>query len=210
MHQHHHSGEPAHAHGAPEDPERWQRMFERQQARSHLIWRWLEALQVRPGTVLADIGAGPGLASLTAARMAGPTGRIYAVDSEPGALEFLRQRWQEQHQAGVPLAPVFPVVADAARVTLPEPVDALLVTHMLHHAADPQEVLRRCRALVRPGGRAVVAEFDPQAPGAFGPPRERRIPRALLQAWLHEAGWLADELVTDQEEQYAWRLRPAP
>lgn len=188
--------------------DRWRHLFERQLSRSHLIERWLAALGVGPGSVLADIGAGSGLASLMAARRAAPHGRIYAVDVEPGALAFLADRLREEQERGGALAAVETVVADAATVQLPEPVDGLLITHVLHHVEDPIAVLRHCRRLLRPGGRAVVAEFDPNAPGAVGPPPDHRIARATLQSWLEQAGWRVEGLVSDQDEQYAWLVVP--
>lgn len=197
-------------HGQSEGDDRWHRLFQRQLARAHLIEGWLSELGVAPGRVLADVGAGPGLACLMAARRAAPDGRIYAVDVEAGALAFLADRLREARREGVALAAVEMLVADTATVELPEPVDGLLMTHVLHHVADPLAVLRRCRRLLKPYGRAVVAEFDPEGPGAVGPPREHRIPRRTLQGWLTMAGWRVERLITDEDEQYAWLVLPRP
>ncbi len=190
----------------PDD--RWSRMFQRQAARRHLIERWAAELRLPVGGAAADIGCGPGLTALAVGRLLGPQGRMYAVDTEPGALAFLAARWQEQLREGTPLARLHSVLADAAHVELPEPVDGLFLTHVLHHVPDPAAVLRRAASLLRPSGAALVAEFDPDGAGAIGPPLERRIPRWQLRAWLGATGWRVEREVSDQEEQYAWVIVP--
>lgn len=187
------------------------RLFERQQQRAHLIARWLDALGLRPGQALVDVGCGPGLGALMAAERVGPPGRVYAVDPDPQALAFLLARAGEWKASGREIAPIFAVQAAGEQLRLPEPVHAALVTHVLHHARDAVAVLRAVRATLRPEGRAVVAEFDPGGPGETGPPAGERIGLETVQAWLEAAGFEVEGSVTQgEQEQYALLVRPRP
>src|SRR2546429_5280160 len=79
----------AHArHGNPPD---LRRLMRRQLAKTRARWqrpdRVLQALRVRRGAVVADVGSGPGYFTTRLARAVGPRGRLYAVDPEPGGLK---------------------------------------------------------------------------------------------------------------------------
>lgn len=146
-----------------------------------------------------------------AAERVGPPGRVYAVDPDPEALAFLLARAGEQRAAGRQLAPIFAVQLSAEHLHLPEPAHAALVAHVLHHAADGLAVLRAVHGCLAPGGRAVVAEFDPGAPGEIGPPVERRIGSETVTAWLRAAGFEVERTVVEgEQEQYALLVRPGP
>src|SRR5579871_2971557 len=50
----------------------------------------LDAIGIKPGMVVADVGAGTGYMSLRMARRVGPTGKVYANDLQPEMLSKLR------------------------------------------------------------------------------------------------------------------------
>src|SRR2546421_10630157 len=84
----------AHArHGNPPD---LRRLMRRQLAKTRARWqrpdRVLQALRVRRGAVVADVGSGPGYFTTRLARAVGPRGRVYAVDPEPEGLKVLVKR----------------------------------------------------------------------------------------------------------------------
>src|SRR5213594_2683774 len=70
-----------------DDPERdaWQKPHE-----------VIQALELPPGSVIADIGAGTGYFSLRFAHMLGPQGKVLAVDIDPKLLERISKRAEEQ------------------------------------------------------------------------------------------------------------------
>ena len=112
----------------------------------------------------ADIGAGDGTFTRALSKLLGPNARIYAVDRDARALASLRQ-WAARDGANV-----IPVEADFTRpLQLPEQLDGLLVANALHFVRDADVVLARLAALVRPGGRVVIVEYDRRAASRWVP-----------------------------------------
>ncbi|RLE07622.1 hypothetical protein DRJ00_07785, partial [Candidatus Aerophobetes bacterium] len=56
----------------------------------------LEAIALKPGQSIADIGAGGGYFSLRFAEMVGKKGKVYALDTNPGFLEFIKNSAKEK------------------------------------------------------------------------------------------------------------------
>lgn len=143
----------------------------------------LDALSLRPGQVVCDIGAGTGYFALRAARRVGDSGRVFAVDVEPRILDVLRAKIEK---AGV--RNVTPVLAVAADPLLPpRSCDLVLVIDAYHHFPDRPHYLARLAALLRPGGRLADVDWHKQKSG-FGPPPEHRIAREDFLADAAKAG----------------------
>jgi SAM-dependent methyltransferase len=116
------------------------------------------------GGAWADIGAGDGTFTRALVELLGRDARIYAVDRDARGLASLR-RWAARDGAGV-----IPVEADfTLPLELPEVLDGLLVANALHFVRDAGVVLARLAALVRPGGRVVIVEYDRRAASRWVP-----------------------------------------
>jgi SAM-dependent methyltransferase len=140
----------------------------------------IEAAVPRATATWADIGAGDGTFTRALAKLLGSGARIYAVDRDAGALASLR-RWATRDGTDV-----IPVEADFTRpLELPERLDGLLVANALHFVRDADAVLSRLAALVRPGGRVVIVEYDRRAASRWVP---YPIPTDRLQALAASAG----------------------
>ena len=126
------------------------------------------AVPQRGGT-WADFGAGHGTFTRALAEVLGPDSRIYAMDRDRKAIAAL-QRLVDR--APVPF-PIIPVLDDFTRpVDLPglrDGLDGMLLANALHYVPDPQIVLRRLAALLRPGGRVVLIEYDRRAANRWVP-----------------------------------------
>jgi SAM-dependent methyltransferase len=113
---------------------------------------------VAPGERWADIGAGSGAFTLALADLLGPGASIVAVDRDAGAL---RANARE-------LAARFPEVAFEARIAdfvLPlelASLDGIVAANSLHFVPRDRQVetVRRLAAMLRPGGRFLVVEYD--------------------------------------------------
>ena len=125
--------------------------------------RMLDALKIKPGATVADIGAGAGYTSLRLARRVGPEGKVLATDVQPQMLAMLRENAKT---AGV--KNITPIRATQTKVNLPDAaVDLAILVDVYHEASNPEALLVGIKQALKPGGRLVLVEFrgeDPEVP----------------------------------------------
>jgi arsenite methyltransferase len=119
--------------------------------------RVIEALSLRPGQRVADLGAGGGYFTFRISRAVGDQGRVYAVDTDPDMRALIANRVAREQRANV-----VPVAAEPARPDLPEQVDLVLIVNAFHHLPELATYLPRLAPLLRPGGRVAVIEARPK------------------------------------------------
>lgn len=121
---------------------------------SRHVSEWLlSRLELRPGQTVLEIGAGPGLTGLEAARAVGPSGVLICTDFSPEMIEVARRRAQAEGVDNVEFA-----VMDAEDMHLPDDAaDAVVCrfAYMLMH--DQTAALAHTRRVLRPGGRLAFA-----------------------------------------------------
>ena len=113
--------------------------------------RTVAGLNLQPGDVVLDVGAGTGLSYELLLNAVGPSGRVLAFEQSPDMFEHARARVERQAWSRV-----WHTCASAEEVVLPEPVDAVLFnyTHdILRTPAAVNNILRQCK----PGARVAVA-----------------------------------------------------
>jgi SAM-dependent methyltransferase len=112
----------------------------------------LRRLGLGEGWRCVDVGAGSGDVSVALAEMVAPTGRVYAVDSDP------RSRDTVASAAARHGAQVLALTQDAYDLLLPEQVDLAFCRFLLVHVQDPLAVVRKVSTALRPGGWFVIQE----------------------------------------------------
>jgi ubiquinone/menaquinone biosynthesis C-methylase UbiE len=173
-----------------DDADRWSRVFD---APDRAEWQKpaevAAALEIRPGMVVADIGAGTGYFLEHLAREAGPMGMVLAIDTEAEMVAHMGQRMAD---AGV--TNVVPVLALPGDPFLPPGrVDRILIVDTYHHIDDRLRYFGRLRDALAPGGRVAIIDFL-KKPLPVGPPPEHKLEREFVLEEMIEAGWkLADE-----------------
>jgi precorrin-6B methylase 2 len=123
----------------------------------------LGSLKIKPGDVIADIGAGSGYYTFRLAERVGPKGKVLAVDIQPEMLALIRQRAKARAVANVE-----PVQGTETDPKLPASgVDLILMVDVYHEFAYPYEMMEALIRSLKPGGRIVFVEFrleDPRVP----------------------------------------------
>ncbi|HTH26835.1 MAG TPA: methyltransferase domain-containing protein [Vicinamibacterales bacterium] len=123
----------------------------------------LDALELKPGMVVADIGAGSGYYSSRIAKRVGPTGRVYATDIQQGMIDILDRRITAEG-----LTNVTTVLGGMDDPRLPPAsIDLAIMVDVYHELQQPQLFLQRLKGTFKPNGRLVLLEFrkeDPKVP----------------------------------------------
>lgn len=146
--------------------------------------RVIDALGLKAGMSVADIGAGTGYFSVRLAKAAVGVS-VLAVDIEPAMVEHLRNRAAAEH-----LANMTAVLAGAQGPNVPAPVDLVLVVDTYHHLPDRPSYFRDLRRSLKPGGRVAIIDFRMNAPD--GPPPEFRFTAAQIEREMAQAGYRLD------------------
>jgi ubiquinone/menaquinone biosynthesis C-methylase UbiE len=113
------------------------------------IDRVMDLLNIKPGSTVADIGAGGGWFSVRAARRVAPNGRVIAEEINPKAIGYIQQRAQREQISNIVTllgTPDDPKLA-------PNSLDAALMLKVYHEIAHPPLVLENLRAALKPGAR---------------------------------------------------------
>lgn len=134
------------------------------------------------GGVWADFGAGTGNFTWALAELLGPSATIHAIDRDARAVETQRGRLKSDP----PAATVLPRQADVLRPLELPPLDGVLLANLLHFVRDQAGLLRRLRAMVRPGGSLLVVEYEQSLPIPWVP---YPLPVAHLATLVSEAGF---------------------
>ena len=124
----------------------------------------IDALALKAGEVVADIGAGSGYFSWRMARKVGAEGKVYAVEIQQEMLNLLMANMRKR-RVGAIVEPVLGTVQDPK---LPESaVDTILLVDVYHELDFPYEMTRAMIKALKPGGRLVLVEYrgeDPNVP----------------------------------------------
>jgi predicted methyltransferase len=142
------------------------------------IDRVMDLLNIKPGSTVADIGAGGGWFSVRAARRVAPNGRVIAEEINPKAIASIQQRAQREHLSNIVTllgTPDDPKLA-------PNSLDAALMLKVYHEIAHPQLVLANLRAALKPGAKFGI--IDRNGNGA-----DHGLNEPILRAEVEHAGF---------------------
>jgi precorrin-6B methylase 2 len=115
----------------------------------------MKALELKPGMVVADIGAGTGYLSRRMAGAVGANGKVLAVDVQPEMVRMLKRLAQQKG-----LTNIAPSLGSETDVKLPAAtVDLAIMVDVYHELAYPFEVMESIVRALKPGGQLVFIEY---------------------------------------------------
>jgi len=164
----------------------------------------LDLLSLRPGMIVADVGAGTGYMSLRMAHRVGPTGKVYANDIQQKMLDKLRINSQREK-----LTNVETVLGTDSDPKLPAgQMDLVLMVDVYHEFSHPQAMLDRIRESLKADGRLVLLEYrkeDPKIPIRF----EHKMSVAEAKTEVEAEGYRLDEVIEKLPRQHILIFRKA-
>lgn len=115
----------------------------------------VEACAVKPGTVLADVGAGTGLFTRMFSPLVGPEGKVYAVDITESFIRHVEESAKKER-----LENIVGVVCKADSVELPPAsIDVAFICDTYHHFEYPVKTMRSIHKALRTGGQVILIDF---------------------------------------------------
>ena len=123
------------------------------------IKRLAVLMEWKPGTVVADIGAGDGSYAFAAAQLVGGSGKVFATEIDQEKLASLRSDVAKRH-----LTNVIVVESKEADTNLPaECCDAIFLRRVYHHLTKPSEFDAALLRSLKSGGKLAIIEFPPRS-----------------------------------------------
>jgi ubiquinone/menaquinone biosynthesis C-methylase UbiE len=154
----------------------------------HLV----EVLQLGPGSVVADVGAGSGEMSIAIAEHVRPHGTVYATEIDPTLLERIRGAVQGARADNV----VAIAAAEHDTGLPPSCCDAIFLREVYHHLTDPIGIDHALYRAMRPGARLAIIDFEPSErpgqPAPAGVPANRGghgVPERVVAEELTQSGF---------------------
>jgi ubiquinone/menaquinone biosynthesis C-methylase UbiE len=110
---------------------------------------------IRASDRVLDIGAGSGTDTLTAARLVGPQGKVFALDMTPAMLAKLRQNVALANAENIEV-----IEGNAEAIPLPDAsVDVVTSNGVLNLVPDKPKAFAEIFRVLRPDGRAQIADI---------------------------------------------------
>lgn len=166
-----------------DDAEKWSKVFD-DPARD--AWQkpgeLMKALDIAPGSTVADLGAGTGYLVQHLAGAVGPQGRVLALEVEPNLVKHMEERFADR-----PQVQVRQIAFEDAGLE-PASVDKLVLVDVYHHIQDREAYFGKLRPALRPDGELVVVDFV-MGDIPVGPPPGHRIPAEQVVRELAQAGF---------------------
>lgn len=123
----------------------------------------VRSLQLKPGQIVADIGAGSGVISLRMSEQLLPDGKVLAVDVQDEMLDRLKVNCER-----FGITNIEPVKGTQYKTGLkPASVDMAIMVDVYHEFEFPYEMMSDISKAMKPGGRVVLVEYrkeDPTVP----------------------------------------------
>ena len=160
----------------------------------------VDALALKPGLYVADLGAGSGYFTRRFVEAIGDTGKVYVIDIEPEALKYVEESLIHMHRS-------FDAEFILARPDNPkipfESVDLIFVCNTYHHLADRTDYFRNVKSSLKPSGRIAIIDFyHDERSGELGFPKRHLVPREKVIEEMTEAGYQLAKEHTFLPKQY--------
>ena len=156
----------------------------------HQPEKLMDAIGLKEGMTIADIGAGRGRMTVFFSLRVGESGRVFANDIDENALKYLENRCKKNNMTNVTtcLGKVDNPMLPAGKA------DIAFMVSTYHHLEKPVEMMRNTIPCLKKDGVLVIVERDPVKTGQSG---SESTSREKLTRHANEAGFVLDRINTE-------------
>jgi ubiquinone/menaquinone biosynthesis C-methylase UbiE len=113
----------------------------------------LKEAGIQPGHTVLDYGCGPGGHSIAAAKLVGPSGKVYALDIHPLPIRTVQKKASRKG-----LKNIETIQSDCATGLQDNRLDIVLLYDTFHELNDPQGVLAELTHVLKPEGALSLSD----------------------------------------------------
>jgi ubiquinone/menaquinone biosynthesis C-methylase UbiE len=147
----------------------------------------IDALKVKPGMAVADLGSGSGYFTRRFVEAVTETGIVYAVDIEPEMLAYTKESVIHMHTAYT--AEFILAMPDSPKLPF-ESIDLLFVCNTIHHLEERSKYFRDLRSSLKIGARIAIIDFYPdERSGNLGFPKHHLVSQDAVVQEMADAGY---------------------
>jgi len=165
--------------------------------------RVMDAIGIKPGMVIGELGAGKGYFTFKLARRVGDKGRIYANDIDEEVLKFI-----EDQSRNDGITNIETILGDVDDPKLPATaMDMVFMSFVFHMLEKPVEMMKNIKPSLKSGGTVIILDFNSEESWTglgFPYPENRKIVELVT-----EAGYELDRIETflDRANIYIFRYK---
>jgi ubiquinone/menaquinone biosynthesis C-methylase UbiE len=149
----------------------------------------MDAMGVKPGMFIGEVGAGNGRYAVKMAERVGPLGKIYANDINPVKINFLNRRCKRNGITNIET-----ILGTVTDPKLPKgKLDIVYLINTFHHLDKPIELLKNIIPALKPGGRLVIIEHETEKSGYMD---GHSTPQKIVLKQVQEAGFKLERIET--------------
>lgn len=158
----------------------------------------VQALQLKVGDQVVDIGSGSCYFSRRFAQVVGKNGSVYAVDIESGLLRHIQQKAKKDDLQNI----VTVLAATNNPMLAPNSVDLIFICDTIHHISERKDYYKILLRDLKNQGRLVIVDFYKKQTAPAGPPVAMRIKKEHLIQELTSLGFYMQEQFKFLPRQY--------
>ncbi len=149
--------------------------------------RVMEALALKPGMAVADLGAGSGYFTRRFVEAVTETGKVYAIDVEKEMLTYTKESLVHLH---IPYTAEF-ILARPDSPKLPmDSLDLIFLCNVYHHLEERPTYFSNTKSALKKDGRVAIIDFyHDERSGQLGFPKEHLVPRETVLDEMTKAGY---------------------
>lgn len=163
----------------------------------------LSGLGLKPGFTFVDIGCGGGFFALPAARIVGPGGNVYGLDTDTRSITVLKEQAAKEKLDNVRLT----TGRGEENILCEECADIVFFGMDLHDFQYPAKVLGNARKMIKSTGRLANLDWKKAAMN-IGPPLEKRFAEEKAIQLIEAAGFSVETINDSGPWHYLVMARP--
>jgi arsenite methyltransferase len=149
----------------------------------------VEALALKNGQTIADIGSGGGYFTYKFAKAVGNEGRVYAVDTNQEFLEFIKKEATKQGLSNIMIVHTASESPNLPKHTF----DYIFMRNMSHHLSNRVEYFNGLKEIIKSDGKVVIVEYDGRGGFSFHKIYGHFVPKQTLIDEMKDAGYTMDQ-----------------